>query len=96
MIPSWLSVSGPDMALHTAIDSKALDLIRREKPSMPILPLLQNAANTQWDGPGLARLLADPAQRHARINAIVGLLAAHRFQGITVDFEEFRRRPKPI
>jgi peptidoglycan-N-acetylglucosamine deacetylase len=88
VIPSWLSLSGPDMALHTAIDPKALDLIHREKPSMPILPLLQNAANTQWDGPGLARLLADPAQRHARINAIVGLLAAHRFQGVTVDFEE--------
>ncbi|PWK91997.1 glycosyltransferase [Fulvimonas soli] len=88
VIPSWLSVSGPDMALHENIDSRALELIRRAKPSAPILPLLQNAANAQWDGAGLARLLADPARRRARISEIVGFLAAHRFQGVTVDFEE--------
>jgi cellulose synthase/poly-beta-1,6-N-acetylglucosamine synthase-like glycosyltransferase/peptidoglycan/xylan/chitin deacetylase (PgdA/CDA1 family) len=88
VIPSWLSVSGPDMALHTAVDAKALNLIRRNKPSMPILPLLQNAANMQWDGAGLAKLLADPARRQARISEIVGFLAAYHFQGVTVDFEE--------
>ena len=88
VIPSWLSVSGPTMALHTSIDPKALDLIRRSKPSMPILPLLQNAVDGQWDGPGLARLLADPARRHQRISEIVGFLAAYHFQGVTIDFEE--------
>ncbi|MGP1666350.1 MAG: hypothetical protein ACTS5I_10675, partial [Rhodanobacter sp.] len=72
VIPSWMSVSGPDMALHTDMDAKALDLIRAQKPSTPILPLLQNAANGDWDGAGLARLLADPVRRQQRITQIVG------------------------
>lgn len=88
VIPSWMSLSGPDMALNTHIDAKALDLIRRQKPSTPILPLLQNAANAQWYGAGLASMLADPAARQARIKQIVAFLQANRFQGLTVDFEE--------
>ena len=88
VIPTWLHLSGPDMTLHEDIDSKALELIRRQKPSTPILPLLQNAVDGNWDGAGLARLLADPGRRQALVNEIVGFLAAHHFQGITVDFEE--------
>jgi cellulose synthase/poly-beta-1,6-N-acetylglucosamine synthase-like glycosyltransferase/peptidoglycan/xylan/chitin deacetylase (PgdA/CDA1 family)/spore germination protein YaaH len=88
VIPTWMSVSGPDMALHTDIDAKALNLIRAQKPSTPILPLLQNAVNSNWDGPGLARMLADPATRQARIAQIVAFLAANRLQGVTIDFEE--------
>ena len=88
VIPTWMSLSGPEMALKTSVDAKAFDLIRRVKPSTPILPLLQNAADSVWDGPGLARLLADPAMRQARIAQIVAFLAANKFQGLTVDFEE--------
>jgi peptidoglycan-N-acetylglucosamine deacetylase len=88
VIPTWMSLSGPDMALHTAIDAKALDLVRTQKPSTPILPLLQNAAGGNWDGPGLTRMLADPAMRQARIAQIVAFIAANHFQGITIDFEE--------
>ena len=88
VIPTWMSLSGPDMALHTSIDAKALNLIRTQKPSTPILPLLQNAVNSTWDGQGLARMLADPALRQQRIAQIVTFLAANHFQGVTIDFEE--------
>ena len=88
VIPTWMSISGPDMALHTSVDAKALNLIRTQKPSTPILPLLQNAVDGTWDGKGLARMLADPAQRQARIAQIVAFIAANRFQGVTIDFEE--------
>lgn len=88
VIPSWMSLSGKDMALHTSVDAKALNLIRKEKPSTPILPLLQNAQDANWDGPGLARVLADPALRQARIAQIVAFIAANHFQGVTIDFEE--------
>ena len=88
VIPTWMSVNGPDMALHTSIDARALTLIRKQKPSTPILPLLQNAVGGNWDGAGLARMLADPAARQARIAQIVGFIAANHFQGVTVDFEE--------
>jgi cellulose synthase/poly-beta-1,6-N-acetylglucosamine synthase-like glycosyltransferase/peptidoglycan/xylan/chitin deacetylase (PgdA/CDA1 family)/spore germination protein YaaH len=88
VIPTWMSLSGPDMGLHTSVDDKALNLIRKQKPSTPILPLLQNAVGGTWDGPGLARLLADPVQRQQRIAQIVAFIGANHFQGVTIDFEE--------
>jgi cellulose synthase/poly-beta-1,6-N-acetylglucosamine synthase-like glycosyltransferase/peptidoglycan/xylan/chitin deacetylase (PgdA/CDA1 family)/spore germination protein YaaH len=88
VIPTWMSVSGHDMALHTSVDAKALNLIRTRKPSTPILPLLQNAVGGNWDGAGLARMLADPSVRKTRIAQIVAFLDANHFQGVTIDFEE--------
>jgi cellulose synthase/poly-beta-1,6-N-acetylglucosamine synthase-like glycosyltransferase/peptidoglycan/xylan/chitin deacetylase (PgdA/CDA1 family)/spore germination protein YaaH len=95
VIPTWMSVSGPDMALHTNIDAKALNLIRRRKPTTPILPLLQNAVDGTWDGQGLARMLADPAARKARIAQIVIFLNANHLQGVTIDFEEVPDAAQP-
>jgi cellulose synthase/poly-beta-1,6-N-acetylglucosamine synthase-like glycosyltransferase/peptidoglycan/xylan/chitin deacetylase (PgdA/CDA1 family)/spore germination protein YaaH len=102
VIPTWMSVSchapngsaiqcasgGQDMTLNTDVDAKALNYIRAQKPSTPILPLLQNATGGNWDGAGLARMLADPAVRAARIAQIVTFLDANHFQGVTIDFEE--------
>ena len=87
LVPAWLSLSGPHMALTTDIDPRVLDLVHREKPTMPILPLLQNSVEGNWDGPGLARLLADPAARKALIAQVVAFLDQNRFQGLTIDFE---------
>jgi cellulose synthase/poly-beta-1,6-N-acetylglucosamine synthase-like glycosyltransferase/peptidoglycan/xylan/chitin deacetylase (PgdA/CDA1 family)/spore germination protein YaaH len=95
VIPTWMSISGPDMALHTSIDAKALDLIRKQKPTTPILPLLQNAVDANWDGAGLARMLADPDTRKTRIAQIVSFLSAHHFQGVTIDFEEVPDSAQP-
>ena len=88
VMPSWLNLEGPDLNLHASVDSRALELIRHDKPSMPILPVVQNMDHGQWNGAGLAALLAEPARRHALVDALVGFLAAHRFQGLTVDFED--------
>jgi cellulose synthase/poly-beta-1,6-N-acetylglucosamine synthase-like glycosyltransferase/peptidoglycan/xylan/chitin deacetylase (PgdA/CDA1 family)/spore germination protein YaaH len=95
VIPTWMSLSGPGMALHTSIDAKALNLIRRQKPSTPILPLLQNAVDGNWDGQGLARMLADPDIRKTRIAQIVTFLAANHFQGVTLDLEEVPDTAQP-
>src|SRR5690606_2521250 len=46
-----------------------------------------NATAGEWDGQGLARLLADRARSDRLLNQIVGFIAAHRLQGVTVDFE---------
>ncbi|MCX5497068.1 glycosyltransferase [Kaistia dalseonensis] len=87
VIPGWLNLQGPDMAMTTSLDDKALTLINTEKPGTPILPMIQNAADGKWDGAGLARMLADPAMRAARIDGLVGFIAANKLQGLTVDFE---------
>jgi peptidoglycan-N-acetylglucosamine deacetylase len=88
LIPGWLSLEGPNLELKTDVDDKVLNFIQVTKPNIPILPMIQNAAEGNWDGPGLARLLADPAARAARLNDIVVFLETNKFQGLTVDFEE--------
>ena len=50
--------------------------------------MIQNAVEGKWDGAGLARLLADPTARAARIDEIVAFLETNKFQGLTIDFEE--------
>ena len=62
------------MELKADIDDRALKLIQDTKPDIPVLPMIQNAVEGEWDGPGLARLLADPTAREARLNEIVAFL----------------------
>ena len=42
----------------------------------------------KWDGPGLAKLLADRARSDQLLDQIIGFVAANKFQGVTIDFEE--------
>ena len=88
VIPSWLTMKGADMALDIGVDSRSIDLVRNTRPSLPILPLLQNSVEGHWDGATLARFLANPAARASRISDLVAFLENGKFQGITVDFEE--------
>lgn len=86
-LPCWLTISGPNMALHTAIDQEALKLVRTERPGLPILPLVQNVEDGDWDGEGLATVLADPIRR-AKLEAnLVEFVRAGKYQGLVVDFE---------
>ena len=88
LIPGWLNLEGPTMDLKTNIEDRALKYVRATRPSIPILPMIQNAVEGQWNGVRLARLLANPTARAARIKDLVGFLETNRFQGLTVDFEE--------
>ena len=88
VIPSWISLEGANLELKAEVDDRVLKLIQETKPNVPILPMIQNAVEGKWDGPGLARLLADPEARTARIDDIVAFLQSNKFQGLTVDFEE--------
>jgi len=88
IIPGWLSLEGPNMELKSDVDARVLSYIQTIKPNIPILPMIQNAAEGEWNGKGLALLLADPAARAARIEEIVSFLDKNKFQGLTIDFEE--------
>jgi spore germination protein YaaH len=88
MIPSWLSLEGPALELKADINDRVLKLVQESKPDLPIVPMIQNAVDGKWDGPGLARLLANPSARAVRIDEIVAFLETSKFQGLTIDFEE--------
>jgi cellulose synthase/poly-beta-1,6-N-acetylglucosamine synthase-like glycosyltransferase/peptidoglycan/xylan/chitin deacetylase (PgdA/CDA1 family)/spore germination protein YaaH len=87
VVPSWLTLSDPDETLKTTLDERALIYIRRRKPGVAILPMIQNAQGGQWNGPGLASLLADKDRRASLIEGITDFVAKHHLQGVMVDFE---------
>lgn len=88
VMPTWLNLQGPDLALNKAFDAKVDNYIRDNKPGVAILPTLQNASQGKWDGPGLARLLADPARRQALVEDVAGFIGDNKLQGVVVDFED--------
>jgi peptidoglycan-N-acetylglucosamine deacetylase len=88
IIPGWLTLEGPDMELKSDVDARVLSYVQTTKPNIPILPMIQNAGEGAWNGEGLARLLADPVARAARIEQTMSFLDKNKFQGLTIDFEE--------
>ncbi|HTC84166.1 MAG TPA: glycosyltransferase [Rhizomicrobium sp.] len=88
VVPVWVTLDGPDLKFRSWIDRRGLDFIRANKPSVAILPLIQNVTISKWDGPGLAKLLADRARSDQLLEQITNFVAANKFQGVTIDFEE--------
>ncbi|HVZ91720.1 MAG TPA: glycosyltransferase [Rhizomicrobium sp.] len=87
VIPNWLSLKGPSMALKTMVDRRVVALARGRKPAVTVVPMLQNIENGDWNGEALAKLLADPARRKTLLDRLVSYLAVHRFPGLAIDFE---------
>jgi cellulose synthase/poly-beta-1,6-N-acetylglucosamine synthase-like glycosyltransferase/peptidoglycan/xylan/chitin deacetylase (PgdA/CDA1 family)/spore germination protein YaaH len=87
-VPAWLNLQGPDLDLAKHLDKHTLAGIAEVNPGMVVLPMVQNASNAAWDGPGLAKLLADPQRRRTLLNGIVSFVGSNKFQGAVVDFEE--------
>ncbi|HEY3639000.1 MAG TPA: polysaccharide deacetylase family protein [Rhizomicrobium sp.] len=94
-VPAWMNLQGPEMSLVHNVDHKAVAAIASGKPNVAILPLVQNASNAVWNGPGMAQLLADPIRRHILLNGIVSYLSANKFQGVVVDFESLPQSSYP-
>jgi spore germination protein YaaH len=71
-------------ALRTAYVS---DHIRARRPDLSLVPLVKNWNGHEWEGARLGRMLADPAARKRTIEQILVLVEAHRYAGISIDFE---------
>jgi peptidoglycan-N-acetylglucosamine deacetylase len=95
LIPGWLNLQSAHSDLKTDIDARVLDLIGHEKPTVRILPMIQNAAGGTWDGNGLAQLLANPDARAALLQDMMKIVDVNTFQGVTVDFEELPPEAHP-
>jgi cellulose synthase/poly-beta-1,6-N-acetylglucosamine synthase-like glycosyltransferase/peptidoglycan/xylan/chitin deacetylase (PgdA/CDA1 family)/spore germination protein YaaH len=86
-MPAWLTISGPNMALKNSVDHEALKLVRTERPALPILPLIMNVEDGDFDGVGLQRLLADHDRRIALEKSLVDYVKTNKYQGLVIDFE---------
>ncbi|CAN5306272.1 glycosyltransferase [soil metagenome] len=89
LAPEWIRLSdNPANPLVTDFDQNALDLIHKEKPAMPILPLVQNYKDEVWNSEILAKAVATKESRQNLIDALTKMVADNRFSGITIDLEE--------
>ena len=86
--PEWIRLSDDDNLLVLDFDPKALDLIHKEKPQMPILPLVQNYKNETWDSQILGRAVATKESRQKLIDALSKVVEDNRFAGLTIDLED--------
>jgi len=88
VVPVWITLDGPDLKFRSWLDKRGLDFMHASKPSVAILPMIQNVTLNKWDGAGLAKLLADRTRSDQLLDQIVGFVAVNKFQGVTIDFEE--------
>jgi cellulose synthase/poly-beta-1,6-N-acetylglucosamine synthase-like glycosyltransferase/peptidoglycan/xylan/chitin deacetylase (PgdA/CDA1 family) len=88
VMPTWISLQGPDLAFKDGFNQRVYDLIRRNKKSVAILPTVQNATLGVWDGKAMAALLADPKRNAALVNQLVGYLTQHKLDGVVIDLEQ--------
>jgi cellulose synthase/poly-beta-1,6-N-acetylglucosamine synthase-like glycosyltransferase/peptidoglycan/xylan/chitin deacetylase (PgdA/CDA1 family)/spore germination protein YaaH len=91
LVPEWIRLRDGDDPLVRDIDPKALDFLRRERPDMPVLPLVQNYLNEEWNSGLLARAVATEQTRQRLIGALLQTVADNHFGGVTVDLEEAPR-----
>ena len=95
LIPGWVSVTGPNHTITVFRDSAGRTILNRATHRPAILPMVQNALNGNWDGPGIAAMLADPKLRSAFLDRLVPFLAANNAAGAFFDFEELPVSAQP-
>lgn len=89
VVPEWIRLSGDNAnPLVLDIDQNALGFIHNNRPDTPVLPLVQNYKNEQWDSGILAKAVATEDSRRALINSLLDVIAKNNFGGVTIDLEE--------
>ena len=85
VMPEWLFVARNMDTVVTNIDSHALKLLRDHKT--PILPMLSNYYNNDWDSKAVHDIISSPERRRYFIASILKVLKKNNFSGINVDLE---------
>ncbi len=95
VVPEWLRLQDGAQPLVPEIDTRALDLIRRQRPQLPILPMLHNSKAGVWDAPALTHAVQDAASRKRLVDALVAFVAQHGFAGVVLDLETVPTETQP-
>ncbi len=89
VVPEWIRLSGDENnPLILDVDEKALKLVQENKPNMPLVPLVQNYKNEEWNSEIIAKTIATDDSRQKFINALLETVAKNKFGGLTIDLEE--------
>src|SRR3982751_3960470 len=89
MVPEWIRLSGdPNSPLVFDIDDQATAFLQDHRPDMPVLPLLQNYKNEQWNSDILTRSIDSEDGRRKLVGSILDMIDKNKFAGLTIDIEE--------
>ena len=88
LIPGWISITGPNHKVTSFADPRGKAIISHAAHRLKLMPMVQNALDGGWDGPGISALLHDPAQTRATLDRVARLLAENQASGVFFDFEE--------
>ena len=89
IVPEWIRLSGDENnPLILDIDEEALKFIKDNKPEMPIVPLVQNYKNEQWNSDILTKAISTDAARQKFIKSLLETIEKNKFGGLTIDLEE--------
>ncbi len=89
VVPEWMRLSGDDKnPVVLDIDEDAIHFIQSTRPEMPVLPLLQNYKNEQWNSDILIHSISREANRRLFIDRLLEAIAKYKFGGLTIDIEE--------
>ncbi len=86
VVPEWYFIHPSTGQAEARIDSKAYNLMKRS--GVPIMPILSNNYNQNFDSKSLAKLLHSKERRKALISSMLSECKKHGFVGINIDFEE--------
>ncbi|MGE0115778.1 MAG: glycosyltransferase [Steroidobacteraceae bacterium] len=94
LMAEWLHLSSADGQI--SVDDPwrqqaVLQYVRARRAGMPVLALINNFHDNQWDGARLKAMLADPAARTRNIEAIAGFLRQWQLVGVNIDYESVPR-----
>ncbi|MEO8535780.1 MAG: polysaccharide deacetylase family protein [Flavobacterium sp.] len=92
VVPEWFFIDPKTDLLRTEIDTAALKVMKKAK--VKIVPLINNINESlgegEFDGDLIHRILHDKTKKERLINDLVKTLKQYDFQGINIDFEEFK------
>ncbi len=88
LVPGWISITGADHKVTLFPDAKGKAILSAATHRPLLLPMVQNAIQGNWDGKGMAALLADPAQRKLTLDHVEAMLVANKADGAFFDFED--------
>lgn len=95
VVPAAASITGPDHRFVADPDPQFEAILRDARHKPAVIPMVQNALGSQWDGPGLAALLHNPVTAARLLEACERLVAMRHGAGIAFDFEEVPKSALP-
>ena len=98
VIAEWLHLTSEDGSLREDDpnrQTRITDYIRTRYPELPIIPLVNNLNNNEWEGVKLGKMLANPVARSHAIQQLASYAERNHFAGISIDFENISDRDQP-